>query len=1590
MADLSSIAIIPNVEEEEDVINLFGGPQLEPAVVENSTTAFEYNPDQYAKDTTLGQHFEMPAEHIDDGNRADLENQRAVESLQDAAFDAPVLGEFIGARPELSRLSHDDLPSLLSSEKAGREMGFFGAFGKGVDILQGLGYRFLEAGSEAVGAESLEDYAQRQAEINFIQSDIAGEKMDFTKIANASDFFIWAKQTAGEQMPLMAPALAGAGIGAGIGSAIPVVGTALGAVIGAFIPSFILGVGETQQNIKQRDASVEAPGTAFGAGALVGLLDSALPGRVGTLMRKAFGRELTEKALGDIATRVMVRNAAAETVGGMTVEGLTEVVQEVISETAAASATNTPVGDLSNQLINAFAAGAFLGGVTGGTASASSNLIKARRQKQTMDILHSEEVKSKLRGRDAALNAEVKAEQLKAGGVDNVFAPVEGILQWAQGHEKGVDVALTELGVIDSLQEAVASGGQVQISATSFVRHVLGTDGYETLSSQVSFDEASPSLDQAAAAIFENEEIEANLATELEAYDAAEDLKARVQETLGKVKSGAAKAIEEAPSDVRAVLDDLIARAAQSGADVSEAVRTGRVAQLDQEISLIDSKIGRLQDELQTAEEAGLGTKQREARIAKAVAQRDKLISEQTSLGFEEIQVGVSDEVQAEFEAGETQARKNKPVKTKAKTLLDLGVKVSREAVRATRKAFSEALKTERSFAKKKEAIIKELRQLDGFKDLSTTKQKSLEATIRRVKSEDKLAAAVDAVRSKAAEAIEQVRVKQLTAAINTLLKKNKSKRNQKRKNGTIGRMTPEISDFIDNIPTLLKLSKKDAQALLKTATDDPHRSGGTMSPGLQAVRNMVLDVTARPDQVNVTDLENLLLSLKEIVVEGKAINRQNAFNKAAKQAEMRQIAEDIVNPIVNEEVQLDEDGNVILDDNGEPKVVIERMNKTGGKVVEVLGRIEAAILGQNGAWWNKLYRIARSRNKKEVDAWVKSLSLFEEARAMHKGTKDMTAVFTEKATTRLGMTQRQVLQYMQDASAEKVVVGEFQFANDTQDTIEMSRAELIHLVGQLQNESVRERSRHKGGDAYTDEIIEALENKLTETDKRMVISMTEFYNEYYPRINAAYSKAEGINLIKEEDYFPTSREGDAEDLSFLGQMLFGGNVTSGALSPRTGSTKPLVRRNGFAVLINHINEMEYYIAYREKVSDINAVFNGNMLHEVERIFGKTIKQSIESDRDYFAQKGARSAFAGEKFYIQLMRNFSVAQLGLSGVITAKQFMSAPAFAENVSTKDFMAGVAHLIAHPKKAWAVMNESEHFNTRGQHIDGDFLDVTADQFGNRVMNILGRNPNFTKFLTFNIRFGDKGAILIGGYAHYFAMKKQLKKGGATEAEAHTEALASMDRVTVKTQQSPDPDQKSELQRSNAFGRILSQFMSSASALTRAEYAAVVERVRGRTTNAQLAKSIVIYHLVIPNMIQMAANLFQWDDEDQIRASILGSFNGLFVIGDMLDAIVNASLGAETIFPPETRHPLKVFSDLMTAIINLEDITWEEMLDGTRDIDRAIKSTSGITGVPVAKMYNMIRGVTETVDGNVPEGLALFLGWSPYAIDKNEIGF
>ena len=104
-----------------------------------------------------------------------------------------------------------------------------------------------------------------------------------------------------------------------------------------------------------------------------------------------------------IATRTQIAVRAAGQGGiGMTVEGFTEVIQETIAEYAAAGATDTEVGDLTNKLINAFAVGAFGGLSIGASTSAGADLIQARSLKQSMDQIHLEEKKSLLRQRRCA------------------------------------------------------------------------------------------------------------------------------------------------------------------------------------------------------------------------------------------------------------------------------------------------------------------------------------------------------------------------------------------------------------------------------------------------------------------------------------------------------------------------------------------------------------------------------------------------------------------------------------------------------------------------------------------------------------------------------------------------------------------------------------------------------------------------------------------------------------------------------------------------------------------------------------------------------------------------------------------------------------------------------------------------------------------------------------------------------------------------------------------------------------------------------------------------------------------------------------
>jgi hypothetical protein len=234
------------------------------------------------------------------------------------------------------------------------------------DTLPGLGGAFVEATGEGLGIETLTNYGRDVRERNKQEAEETPKLTSFQGITDPGSFWDWVKETAGEQLPLMAPSVAGAGAGAVLGAPLGPVGATVGGLVGAFVPSYVLGVGEVQQNIKEKGGT--SPTAAFVGGTAIAALDTILPGKVGGKLVGKLGVDAAEA----IAQRALWKRVGAETLKGSATEGVTEAIQEAVGEVSAALGTDTPVEleKLKSQMIEAGAAGAlFGGGVQGVTAA---------------------------------------------------------------------------------------------------------------------------------------------------------------------------------------------------------------------------------------------------------------------------------------------------------------------------------------------------------------------------------------------------------------------------------------------------------------------------------------------------------------------------------------------------------------------------------------------------------------------------------------------------------------------------------------------------------------------------------------------------------------------------------------------------------------------------------------------------------------------------------------------------------------------------------------------------------------------------------------------------------------------------------------------------------------------------------------------------------------------------------------------------------------------------------------------------------------------------------------------------------------------
>ncbi len=926
---------------------------------------------------------------------------------------------------------------------------------------------------------------------------------------------------------------------------------------------------------------------------------------------------------------------------------------------------------------------------------------------------------------------------------------------------------------------------------------------------------------------------------------------------------------------------------------------------------------------------------------------------------------------------------RNKEISLRARMLDRLEVDTNKATIRATRRALREGIRLARTNLK--EAITGMSDIIRQTKEVPITRgpNKGQTRTVmlldkdRQAKYIRKLGAikendpttdiekALNKIRAEVLADLNAQRVAGLKKAIKKRLKAVLVNRTKASPRGLLDARTQEI---VDSLYLISKMDKDLAQAKLFGILDTMQTKGSEYVPTTQQkLEVLMLQAQANPREASANQLEELLVEIDNLIAEGKEIRAEGELARKRRADTLR---------------------SDLMEALGDHRA--KKRGLVGRRVIEGM---EAGLYALNATWANKLRRVMQTNDRALAEGVIDRLSLTGESREFEAGKETQVRVLFDKLQTVLGLTERQLRKKMNEDMTDKINLGSFKHADRvdaegrvleegvTQE-IEMTRSELHQAVMELRNEDVRNSSMHPNGSAYTPAIIEAMEQAVSsEADMQIMGTIMDYYSDYYERVAPAYEAMYGVPLPHIEVYVPIRRHfGDTDTDELMRSIQYLGGSGPGSLKSRTPSIKPLKVSAAWSRVHSHIEEMEYFIAYSQKVRLIDDVFEGDnakVMSRIRRNYGKLFESTIQRDRQYFAKRGALQSVTGEAWWGALLRKFSFAQLGGKAQIGFKQLASFTAYSEDVRSDQFVAGLLAFAANPRKALRFLDEnSALFRQRGMNIDADFTDLVRD-----VNSFLGRRPTLTKIIMLPIRFGDRGAIAIGGYAH---IQAQMKRG-----KTQAEAVQSFEKLTAATQQSTDPDQLSEMQRHSAFMRVLTQFMSSANALMRAEYGAMVEVAKGRITKKEFLKRFITYHFIIPNTIMFIANGFDWDDEDQLKASILGSFNGVFVLGSLLEALSATLAGSDTVHGLEIRHPLHMMEELLNAVraYDEQDLSWEEFVDGNKFIDRTARGLAAIHGVPYATILNGLRGLAGGgADASPGDAFKLMLGYSPYIIKKN----
>lgn len=609
--------------------------------------------------------------------------------------------------------------------------------------------------------------------------------------------------------------------------------------------------------------------------------------------------------------------------------------------------------------------------------------------------------------------------------------------------------------------------------------------------------------------------------------------------------------------------------------------------------------------------------------------------------------------------------------------------------------------------------------------------------------------------------------------------------------------------------------------------------------------------------------------------------------------------------------------------------------------------------------------------SKSGESALSRNLTVFKEEKKMRYGVYEDGETVSRLMAGALGSAENggiSVNRYINKVLPEKFTI---EWGSNAK---RFSKDQLLDIYMKAKDPETREIMVNDDVLQFNEEFFSRVDEHLSEQDKAVAGALFQFYEETYDKLNRFYEEHYGISLGHREFYSPRSMDKGGIDVVSGDLRSYAG---LSAIKKRTAKGGQIKIKGAFNVLQNYINNSNHFIAFADKLQDINAVLgDAEVKNRIRNVFGEKMNEKIAYEISRFA--------SNDKVYVQgingimskLRANYAVSVLGLKPSLAIKQLTGFPAYWENVPTKDFLEGLADFARHPKQAIETLGNSQYMKTRGTNIIKDFEEVSKSE----MLKNLGTKIGLREFLMLNIQLGDRGSIYMGGWALY---KYMLKKTGDP-----VQAMAEFERITNETQQSSYMSEQSAWQ-SNPFGNWFTMFQSSQNQYLRKELTALRGLATKRMDWDKAMKTLFIYHFLLPMFFQFVSDGFRWDKDAQLRAAMLGSLNGAFVLGKVMERMVdwaitgtlNYKLRIKELFPPVSvlENGAKFLSDSVKYAV--DDISLEDYMEALRG---AVRTVGEATGLPLKYPMDVAAASGDYLEeGEYGKAALLWLGWSPYAL-------